>query len=110
MSKDCGVEEISINGIKYLRADSIVEKAKAGKRAVLVLDRGWIVAGDVEDVNGRIKVTRALHIRSWSNIGFDGMIANSKASGVVIKPFPNGFDCPADCELFRVPVSDDWGL
>ena|ERR1035437_2279070 len=110
MSKGCGVEEISINGIKYLRADAIVERAKPGKRAVLVLDRGWIVAGDIEDVNGRIKVTRAVHVRSWSSIGFDGMVEDPKTSGVVIKPFPNGFDCPADCELFRVPVSDDWGL
>jgi hypothetical protein len=80
------------------------------KRCVLVLDRGWIVAGDVEDVDGRIRVTRAVHVRRWESVGFDGMIADPKSTKVTIKPFPNGFDCPADSEIFRVPVSDDWGL
>lgn len=103
-------DEVTINGKKYVRADLALDKPKPGKRAVVVLDRGWIVAGDVEDVDGRIKITRAVHVRSWSSIGFDGMIANPKSSSVVLKPMPNGFDAPKDAELFRVPVADDWGL
>lgn len=115
MNKDnamnANVETITINGVEYVRADSaVIKPAPNGKRAVLVIDRGWVVAGDVEDVNGRIRVTRALHVRSWTSVGFDGMIANPKSGNVVLKPMPNGFDCPADAELFRVPVSDDWGL
>ena len=100
--------EVTVNGVKYIRADSVA--AKPGKRAVVVLDRGWIVAGDVEDVDGRIKVTRAVHVRSWSSIGFDGMIADPKSKDVVLRPLPNGVDAPKDAELFRVPVADDWGL
>jgi hypothetical protein len=101
---DCKV--IEMDGVKYVRADAAPKCA----RAVLVLDRGWIVAGDCEDKDGRIIVTRALHVRSWSEIGFDGMIANPKHSKVVLKPMPNGFDCPSDAELFRVHVQDDWGM
>lgn len=106
----CVVKTISIDGVQYVRADSVAETPKAGKRCVLVLDRGWIVAGDVETVDGRLKVTRALHVRSWESIGFDGMIAAPKGGKCSIKPLPNGFDVPADSELFRVPVSDDWGM
>ncbi len=98
-------KSIEIDGVKYTP-----ETKLPGKRYVVVLDRGWIVAGDVEDKDGRIKITRAAHVRSWSLIGFDGMIAKGKGDNVVIKPIPNGFDCPADAELFRVPVADDWGL
>lgn len=100
---------LKIDDETYVRASDVKAPKKPGKRAVVVLDRGWIVAGDVEDKNGRIKITRAVHVRSWSSVGFDGMIANPKAN-VVLKPVPEGFDCPADAELFRVPVADDWGI
>lgn len=109
---DCKVQEISIDGVKYVRADSIVEAPKPGKRHVLVLDRGWIVAGDLEEVNGRIKVTRAVHVVSWqSGVFYDGMLASGgRGAKVNVRPVPQGFDVPADCELFRTPVADNWGL
>jgi len=103
-------EEVTINGVNYVRADTIKQLQLSGKRAILVLDRGWIVAGDLTDENGRIKVTRAVHVRSWTNIGFDGMVANPRSTNVILKPIPNGFDVPHDSELFRIPVPDDWGL
>jgi|ERR1019366_288615 hypothetical protein len=104
-------KEIVIDGLKFVQEGSVkAEPSLPGKRAVLVLDRGWIVAGDVEEKDGRLLVSRALHVRSWSSIGFDGMVANPKSDNVIIKPLPNGFNVPKDAELFRVPVSDDWGL
>lgn len=107
---ETNIKTITINGVEYVEKSAACEAAKPGKRAVLVLDRGWIVAGDVEDIDGRIRVTRAVHVRGWDSIGFDGMIANPKDPKVCIKPIPNGFDCPADAELFRVPVGDTWGI
>jgi hypothetical protein len=110
MSDSCSLKEITLDGIKYVRVDSLATPPIPGKRYVLVLDRGWIVAGDVTEANGRIKVTRAIHVRSWDSIGFDGMIAAPKGGKVTLRPLPNGFDVPADSELFRVPVADDWGV
>lgn len=104
------IKTITINGVEYVEKSAAQEPLKPGKRAVLVLDRGWIVAGDIEDKDGRILVTRAVHVRGWDSIGFDGMIANPKDTKVRIKQIPNGFNCPADAELFRVPVEDTWGL
>ena len=102
--------KVTICGVEYVRADSVQPAPIPGNRYVLVLDRGWVIAGDVLDHDGRIRVTRALHVRGWTSVGFDGMIAAPKGGNVVIKPIPSGFDCPADAELFRVPVADDWGL
>lgn len=107
---NCDVKEIMIDGAKFIRAD-LAPQPPTGKRCVLVLDRGWIVAGDVEDTDeGRIVVSRAIHVLSWSEIGFSGMVADPKSTKVRLKPMPQGFDCPGDAELFRVHVPDNWGL
>ena len=100
---------ITINGVEYVQADQ-AQQAIKGSRAVVVVDRGWIFAGNVTRENERIKLTRAVHVFRWEIIGFDGMIANPKSSKVTLKPMPNGVDLPAGAEIFCVPVADDWGL
>ena len=106
------LDTITINGVSYVRADQ-VPTAQApihGKRAVFVVDRGWMVAGDVTEENGRIKLSRALHIFKFESIGFDGMVKDPKSKKVDLRPLPNGFDLPSDSEIFRVWVDDSWGL
>ena len=102
------MNKITINGIEYIPAAEAQPRV-CGNRAVVVVDRGWIFAGDVTRENGRIKITRAVWVFSWESIGFDGVIANPKSGKVVIKPMPNGVDLPEGTEIFSVPVSDDWG-
>lgn len=102
-------ETLTIDDVKYIRADS-VPVAPSGNRAVVVVDRGWIFAGDVTRENGRIKLTRAVHVLRWESIGFDGMIANPKSTKVTIKPLSNDIDMPSDAEIFSIPVSESWGL
>lgn len=97
---------ITLNGIEY----TPVTKALAGIRAIIVVDRGWIFAGDVTRENGRIKLANAVWVFRWESIGFDGMIANPKSPKVTIKPIPNGVDIPAGSEVFYIPVEDGWGL
>jgi hypothetical protein len=100
---------ISIDGIDYVRKDSIEAQLLPGKRAVVVVDRGWVFAGDVTEKDGRIILSRALWILRWDSVGFDGMIKDPKTK-VTIRTMPSGVDLPKDAELFRVPVSDSWGL
>ena len=100
---------IELNGVKYVREDS-VPKILTGNRAVIVIDRGWIAAGDVTETDGRIKLTRAIWVFKWETIGFDAMIANPKSRKVTLRPLANGFDIPANSEIFRVPVAEDWGV
>jgi hypothetical protein len=100
------INTLTVNGVEYIQAD---QKPK-GSRAVVVVDRGWIFAGDVTRENGRIILDRAIHVYRWESIGFDGMIANPKSNKVTLKPLPNGVDLPQGSEVFCVPVADDWGL
>jgi hypothetical protein len=99
---------ITIDQVKYVREDSIAPKP-TGTRAVVVVDRGWIFAGDVTRENGRIKLSRAIHVFRWESIGFDGMIANPKSNKVMLKPLDD-VDMPESAEIFCIPVPDTWGL
>ena len=101
-------ETITIDGVKYVRAD-IVQVKPNGNRAVIVVDRGWIFAGDVIRENGRIKLSRAIHVFKWESIGFDGVIANPKSSKVTLKPIAD-VDMPDSAEIFAIPVGETWGM
>lgn len=99
---------LKIDDVEYVRADSVSAKPN-GNRAVVVVDRGWIFAGDVTRENGRIKIARALHVFRWESIGFDGMIKEPKSNRVTLKPLAD-VDMPSDAEIFSIPVSENWGL
>lgn len=106
---ETSINTITVNGVDYVRADQ-AQQTPVGNRAVVVVDRGWIFAGDMTRENGRIKLTRAVHVIRWDNIGFDGLIANPKSSKVTLKPMSNGVDIPEGAEVFCVPVETNWGL
>jgi hypothetical protein len=101
------IETIEINGVAYIRADSLPAVKPNGNRAVVVVDRGWIFAGDVTRQDGRIRLSRAVWVFRWESCGFSKVIEDpSKAD---IRPMAD-VDMPDGAEIFCVPVSDDWGL
>ena len=100
------IETIKINEIEYMRTDSLQQPPK-GNRHVVVVDRGWVFAGDLERSNGRIKLTRALHVFKWESVGFAGMLENTKKAD--LRKIAD-VDIPEDAEIFCVPVSKSWGL
>ena len=102
---NASVNTISINGIEY----APVNAQPKGPRAVVVVDRGWIFAGDVTRKDGRILISRALHVFKWESMGFAGMIANPKKAKADLRPIAD-VDIPEGSEIFCVPVADDWGL
>jgi len=97
---------IIIDDVKYVRADSDPTPKPNENRAVVVVDRGWIFAGDVTRENGRIRLSRALHVFRWESIGFAKMVETAKAD---LRPISD-VDLPEGAEIFCIPVSDDWGL
>lgn len=103
-NKEMKMENLIINGIEY----APVNKA-TGTRAVVVVDRGWIFAGDVTRANGRIRLSNALHVFKWENLGFSGMIADPKKAKADLRPCAD-VDMPEGAEIFSVPVADGWGL
>lgn len=96
------MESIEINGETYVKANSL----PIGNRAVVVVDRGWIFAGDVTRENGRIKLSRAVHVFKWQSVGFAEMIDLEKAD---LRPVED-VDIPEGAEIFCVPVHSKWGL
>jgi hypothetical protein len=96
--------EITIDGQKFVAA------LPNGNRHVVVVDRGWIFAGDVTDKDGRIYIDRAVWVFGWQSVGFAAVVADPRKSKADIRPLTTRVDLPADAELFRLPVAADWGL
>jgi len=118
-SSDGVIARLIVNGVAYV-PESVggEQQAAAGsdsedsdsRRAVVVVDRGWVFAGDVEEADGRIRLRRAIWVFEWRNIGFDGMLANPMHVDVTLRRMPYDVDIPAAAEIYRVPVPADWGL
>jgi hypothetical protein len=98
------MDNLIINGIEYAPVN-----APRGNRAVVVVDRGWIFAGDVTRENGRIRLSRALHVFKWESVGFAGMIDSPKKAKADLRPIAD-VDIPEGAEIFCVPVAAEWGL
>ena len=100
------MKTIVVDGVEF------VEKSNYPKceRAIVVVDRGWIFAGDIRRENGRIYLTRAVHVFRWESIGFDGMVADPKSSKVTLKAMTQPVEIPQSAEVFCVPVDADWGI
>ena len=101
------MDTITVNGIEYVRADQVQQPMPNGNRAVVVIDRGWIYAGDVTRENGRINLQRCVWVFKWESCGFGAIIDDpSKAD---IRKHAD-VSIPEGAEIFSVPVNDEWGL
>ena len=98
---------ITVNGVEYIRADSVPAAKPNGNRAVIVVDRGWIFAGDVTRENERIYLSRAVWVFRWESCGFAKVIEDPTQAD--IRPMAD-VDIPEGAEIFCVPVNDQWGL
>lgn len=101
-------EQIVVNGTSYRRETSI----PSGRRVVLVVDRGWIFAGDLdlESDEGMLRLRRAVWVFRWEGGGFDGVLKDPKSAKVQIRRLENDVIVPQGAEIFRIPVVDGWGL
>jgi len=101
---EVNMNNLIINGVEYTPIQRPI-----GTRAVVVVDRGWIFAGDVTRENGRIKLSNALHVFKWQSVGFAGMILDTKKAKADLRKIAD-VDIPEGAEVFCVPVPDGWGL
>ena len=98
---------IIIDGVEYL--PSALFQKPSGNRVVLVVDRGWIFAGDMTREDGRIHLSRALHVFGWRAVGFAAVVADPLKCKADLRPVSD-VDVPAGAEVFCIPVADNWGL
>lgn len=85
-------------------------KKSMKQRAIVVVDRGWIFAGDVTDKNGRVLLANAVHVFKWSSIGFSRIVDEWNSGYVDVRRLSAPVDLPVESELFRIPVPAGWGL
>ena len=95
--------DVIIGGVKFVPATT-------GNRHVVVVDRGWIFAGDLTRENGRLLLRNAVHVFKWEQIAFDGMLKDPKSNKVTLKKLEQVVDIPATSEIFSIPVEDNWGV
>ena len=98
------MDNVTINGVEYAPVNR-----NSGNRAVIVVDRGWIFAGDVTRKDGRIYLSRAVWVFKWESVGFAAVIENPKKAKADIRPIAD-VDIPDGAEIFCVPVAENWGL
>tara|TARA_R110002020_G_scaffold207256_3_gene412653 strand:- start:7 stop:339 length:333 start_codon:yes stop_codon:yes gene_type:complete len=104
------IKELEVNGETYVLKSSISQaQPTTSGRALVVIDRGWIYAGDIEEVDGRIRIHNALWVMRWDGVGIDGVVADPGNPKVKIRPMNCTVDLPADAELYRIPVKAGWG-
>lgn len=80
------------------------------KRVIVVVDRGWIFAGDqAVTSDGYIRLTNAVHVFRWESMGFAKMVEDWKNTKVDLRKVAD-VEIPKDSIIFRVPVPESWGL
>lgn len=101
---DTSSQVLEINGVRY------VPEAAAGDRAVFVIDRGFIYAGDWSLSDGQYTLANAVNLRRYESIGFEGVLADPKNTNATIVKMPYPVIVPAGSVLFLIPVPQGWGL
>ncbi len=113
------IDELTVGQLKEITAlASGISGAKCAtskgaletKRVILVVDRGWIFAGDQSVTSdGYVKLTNAVHVFRWESMGFAKMVEDWTNTKVDLRRVAD-VEVPAESIIFRVPVKPEWGL
>ena len=97
--------EIEINGIKYVRADSVITPVNIGPTQIIVADRGWIFVGTVEDhADGTVTITNCRNIRRWGTTKGLGELRSGPTSATQYDAYPATRCTP----VLRIAVERGW--
>jgi hypothetical protein len=111
MSDPVSYATIEVNGVRYVPETAAGPTVlPAGDRAVFVIDRGFIYAGDWFLINDQYTLTSAVNVRRYESIGFEGVLEDPKSSYATIVTVPYPVIVPAGSVLFLIPVPKGWGL
>jgi hypothetical protein len=108
---DTPLQVLQINGVRYVPETAAGPAAlPAGDRAVFVIDRGFVYAGNWSLADGQYILTDAVNLRRYESIGFEGVLANPKSNKATIVAMPYPVIVRVESVLFLVPVPQGWGL
>ncbi len=69
------LKEIVLDGVKYLRADTLPQENYKGDIKIVVLQRGWVMVGKLERNGSECKLHKASVVRVWGTTNGLGEIA-----------------------------------
>ena len=78
------VDEIVVEGKRYIPADSIKTKEYDGEWRIIVLQRGWVAIGKFERDGNECVLHNAHIIRQWGTKNGIGELANGKLPNTVL--------------------------
>lgn len=105
-------ETITIDDVKYIRADSVPKAPNTdGKLRIVILNRGWNLVGYFTQEGSQCKLTNAAVIRRWGTTKGLGQIAeNGVTKATILDKCPDvrfhelGMVASIDC------VEEKWHL
>jgi len=75
-------EIITIDDVKYIRADSVDDTKKfEGDIKIIIADRGFVYIGNTEETDDYVRLTNASNIRTWGTTKGIGELVNGPLSG-----------------------------
>ena len=107
------LSSLEINGIVYVPQEQASARTlPSGNRNVVVVDRGWIFAGDTffKEDRQEFVLSNAVWVFKWDSIGFDGVIKDPKSSKATIRKMDKPVVIPKGSVIFKIPVDCGWGL
>ena len=112
------IDELTFGQIKQLQCllnGSTTNSRQGGYappgRYVVVVDRGWIFAGDLSQTcDGYYRLENAVHVFKWESIGFSKVITEWNTAKVDLRKVSEPVEVPVDAVVFRIPVPIGWGV
>lgn len=98
-------DSVIVDGVEYVRKTSV-----SGSRRVVVIDGGWIYAGDLTENGDRLYLDRVVMVCRWTGgQWFAGVLADPNTD-TILRSVPHRIEVPIRSVLYTVVVPDSWGL
>ena len=98
---------IKIDNVEYVQKDSVIFTDT--KKKIVVLQRGWVVIGDVEVTKEEVKISDCSVIRVWGTSKGLGELAQSgKTSKTVLDKCPDIVVHPLSVVLYMSVNESEW--
>jgi hypothetical protein len=109
------LDQLTLGQIKQLKSllgeTAVTKQAPQAGRYLVVVDRGWIFAGDLSQTSdGYLRLDNAVHVFRWESIGFAKVVTDWKSDKVDIRKVAEPVEVPQDAVVFRIPVPAGWGV
>jgi hypothetical protein len=100
------IDTLQINGVDYVRADSVpAASPEMGPTQIVVADKGFVFVGNVEDhTDGSVTIRNCRNIRYWGTTKGLGELAVGPTAKTIVDPYGTVKLTP----ILRIAVVSGW--